>query len=99
MTGRGKKPSQAHAKSRDGFFLDRQGEKAIRALWSQRKPAKSEQHIIFLLPVEEKGSIPAKSVRPKGLFPLPQGKNINREWLTPLEIVLFPLPERDKWIP
>ncbi len=29
LTGRGKRPLQAHAKSHDDLFLDRQGEKAI----------------------------------------------------------------------
>ena len=33
---------------------------------------------LFPLPVEEKGSIVAKSVCPGCLFPLPQGKKVNR---------------------
>ena len=49
--------------------------------------------------VGEKGSILAKAVRPGGLFPLPQGKKVNRERLTSLEIGLFPLPEGEKLIP
>ena len=38
-------------------------------------------------------------MRPRGLLPLPQGKKVNRERLTSLEIGLFPLPEGEKRIP
>ena len=43
---------------------------------------------LFPLPVGEKGSILAKSVRPGGVLPLPQGEKVNRERLTSLEIGL-----------
>lgn len=47
----------------------------------------------------KRDSILAKSVRPGGLVSLPQGNQVNREWLTSLEIDLVPLPEEEYRIP
>ena len=89
-TSREKRPSQAHNKAHDGLFLDRQGEKAIRALWTQRKPAKSEQHLTFPSACRGKGLYPSKiraSWRPS---PSPSGEkgksravNIAGDWPFP----------------
>ena len=86
----GKKPSQAHAKSRDGLFLDRQGEKAIRALWTQRKPAKSEQHLTFPSACRGKGLYPSKIRASWRHSPSPSGEkgksravNIAGDWPFP----------------
>ena len=65
-------------------------EKAIRALWTQRKPAQSEQHLTFPSACRGKGLYPSKiraSWRP---FPSPSGEkgksravNIAGDWPFP----------------